>query len=219
MKIVNKKIQAIIFCGLDGSGKTTQANKLIEYFKNNKIKFHYSWLRYPNRLSLPFAAFLRIMKLSGYPIPETRRKSGISDLRSHETMKKWWKKIILSDLKMVSKSKVFEPFKKGQIVILDRFVIDTVVELAINTGEESSIEKTLKDFSILIPENSKIFFLDVDPEISYQRNKEESIPVLKSKRNLYLKLCEILHISVIDAKNSIETIHEMILKECGFSQK
>jgi len=216
---MNKKTQVIIFCGLDGSGKTTQANKLVEYFRNNKIKFHYSWMRYPNKFSLPFAAFLRIMNLSGYPIPETKKKSGIKNLSSHETLKKWWKKVVLYDLKLVSKSKVFKPLKEGHILILDRFVIDTVVELAINTGEESLIEKILQDFSILIPENSKIFFLDVEPDISYQRNKEESIEVLRRKRNLYLKLCEILNISVIDAKNSIQTIHEMILKECGFYQK
>ncbi len=77
----------IIFCGLDGSGKTTQAKKLLNYLTNENISSEYVWLRYPNFFSLPFAGFLRLLGISGYPIPEEKKSKGLKDLSSHNTLK------------------------------------------------------------------------------------------------------------------------------------
>ena len=210
MKIVNKKIQAIIFCGLDGSGKTTQANKILDYLTNKKIKSKYVWFRYPNRLSIPFAIFLRFLGISAYPIPETRKKAGIKNLFGHSTLQKIWKKILLMDFKFVSSYKVFQPIKSENLIILDRFVIDTIVELTISFGENSISKSISIDFLNLIPKNSKIFFLDIDPLISYQRNHEEAVEVLKLKKSLYLELFKSIDVNVIDGNKPIDVIHNTI---------
>ena len=95
---LKKKPNVIIFVGLDGSGKTTQAIKLCEYLKSKNIKYKYSWLRYPNRLSLPFAGFLRIFKISGYPLTEKRITQGFSNLVTHDFLKQIWKKLVFCAL-------------------------------------------------------------------------------------------------------------------------
>ena len=78
----------IIFCGLDGSGKTTQAKKLLSYLESKKISSEYVWLRYPNFFSLPIAGFLRLFGVSGYPIPEEKKSQGLDDLSTHKNLKK-----------------------------------------------------------------------------------------------------------------------------------
>ena len=208
------KFDAIVFCGLDGSGKSTQAHKLTAYLDEQKIKHSYVWLRYPNRFSLPFAALLRIMNISGYPIPESKKKSGISDLSKHKTLGQLWKTILAFDFKLSNNRKVLKPIKKNELVIVDRYVTDTIVELAVSTGA-NSVSSIAEEFLKMIPQKSQIIFLDIDPAISYERNHEEGIETLTMKRKLYLELCAMLgNVLIIDGSKSIEDIHKIILAEC-----
>ena len=206
----------IIFCGLDGSGKTTQAKKLLIYLESKKISSKYVWLRYPNFFSLPIAGFLRLFGVSGYPIPEEKKSQGLDDLSTHKNLKKLWIWSLYNDFKFVCWKKLLRPIKNKKILILDRFVIDTVVELAINTDQEDNFDSISKKFFKFIPNNSVIFFLDIDPKISYERNHEEDLITLQKKRKIYQKICKSLNISIIDGTKSIEIIHNGILTHCKF---
>jgi thymidylate kinase len=206
----------IIFCGLDGSGKTTQAKKLLRYLESKKIPSKYVWLRYPNFFSLPIAGFLRLFGVSGYPIPEEKKSQGLDDLSTHKNLKKLWIWSLYNDFKFVCWKKISTPIKKRKILILDRFVIDTVVELAINTGQEHNFDDISKKFFKFIPDNSMIFFFDIDPKISYARNHEENLITLQKKRKIYQKICKSLDISIIDGTKPIEIIHNEILVNCKF---
>ena len=206
----------IIFCGLDGSGKTTQAKKLLSYLESKKISSEYVWLRYPNFFSLPFAAFLRLFGISGYPIPEEKKIKGLDNLSTHKNLKKLWIWSLYNDFKFMCWKKISTPIKKKKILILDRFVIDTAVELAINTDQDDNFDSISKKFFKFIPNNSVIFFLDIDPKISYERNHEEDLITLQKKRKIYQKICKSLNISIIDGTKSIEIIHNGILTHCKF---
>jgi thymidylate kinase len=206
----------IIFCGLDGSGKTTQAKKLLIYLESKKISSKYVWLRYPNFFSLPIAGFLRLFGVSGYPIPEEKKSRGLNDLSTHKNLKKLWIWSLYNDFKFTCWKKISRPIKNRKILILDRFVIDTVVELAINTDQEDNFDDISKKFFKFIPDNSMIFFFDIDPKISYERNHEEDLIILQKKRKIYQKICKSLDISIIDGTKSIETIYNEILVNCKF---
>lgn len=212
---MNIKIQAIIFCGLDGSGKTTQAKKLSEFLKSKKIRYSYAWLRYPNRISLPFAGLLRLFKLTGYPLTEKRKNLGFKNLSQHPTLSKIWIQLLFYDFKLMCKIRVFDQIKGGKLLILDRYVIDTIIELAINNEETITIENLVEKFSDFIPKNSMIIFLDLKPKISYERNHEESLDILNKKRELYHKVCKYFEIQIIDADQEISKIHNEILQKCN----
>ena len=208
------KISAIIFCGLDGSGKSTQSKKLQEFFEKNNISCSHVWLRSPNRLSLPFLAVLHLLGISSSKRTVSGTKIGVTNLHAHKNLQNMWKKILFLDLKFVSWYKVNLLIKKGKISILDRFVVDALVDLAIDTCDKSVIEELASKFLNLIPKNSKIIFLDVDPKISYERNHEEELDILQQRRILYLEISKLHEMITIDAKKSIEEIHQQILKEC-----
>ena len=206
------KTSSIILCGLDGSGKTTQSKKLMEYFRNHKIDCEYIWLRYPNLLSLPFAGLLRLFNVSAFPLTQVRKNAGINNLKNHLILKKIWRRILLLDFKFVTFFKIIIPIEKGKILILDRFVIDALVDLAIITGKDE-FQKTSENFLKLIPANSKIFLLDLNPTISFERNKEEELETLITKRKLYIEIAKSNNFNIINAEQSIDTIHQEIIND------
>jgi thymidylate kinase len=211
---MRSRISAVILCGLDGSGKSTQSKKLQEYFERNNISYSYVWLRSPNRLSLPFLAILRLLGISSSKHTISGTKIGVTDLHDHKNLQNMWKKILFLDLKFVSWYKINLLIKKGKILIVDRFVIDSLVDLAIDTCKKSIIEELAPKFLRLVPQNSKIIFLDIDPKTSYERNREEELDILQKRHMLYLEISKHCVMITIDAKKSIDEIHQQILKEC-----
>lgn len=211
---MKRMFDSIIFCGLDGSGKSTQAKKLIEALKSNNIQCRYVWLRYPNVLSLPFAAFVKLLGKSVYPLSIERRKKGISNLRENNFLQKLWEFVLFSDLKFVSSYKVFQYIKKGDIVILDRYIIDSVIDLAVTSDKEEKIIELYDKFSKILPYNTKIFYFDIDAQTSFQRVHEEDVKTLEIKRKLYLILSKKFQFTVINGNDSISDIHNTILEEC-----
>ena len=212
---MHKNFDVIIFCGLDGSGKSTQAKKLQEYLQKNNIVCHYEWFRYPNKFSLPFAGFIKLLGKSVYPISEKKKKKGIKNLENHNTLSNIWKNFLLLDFKFLNYFKIIKNLKENKNLILDRFIIDTIVDLVIISGGSLSSECLIKEFSHLIPPKTKIIFLDIDPMISFQRNHEEDVETLTKKRILYHHLIKLIGGIIINAEKPIEEVHKKILSECG----
>ena len=138
------------------------------------------------------------------------------ETKSTKTGLKDERRMFLSEMDLEDSKKILDFFKKKKILILDRFVIDTAVELAINTDQDDNFDSISKKFFKFIPNNSMIFFLDIDPKISYERNHEEDLITLQKKRKIYQKICKSLNISIIDGTKSIEIIHNGILTHCKF---
>ena len=131
----NKSSLLITLCGLDGSGKTTQSTMLMDYFKKNQIKSKYVWLRAPERLTLPISLFFKSIGISKGLVTDSGKRKGVTDLSNHITLQKIWKFFLLLDLKFVSSYKIFSELKKNDILIVDRYVIDTLVDLVIDTKD------------------------------------------------------------------------------------
>ena len=210
---MSKKPQTIILAGLDGSGKTTQSKKLIQYLKSNKLNCHYVWLRYPFRLIIPFVIFLRLFNLSAYPLTIEKKKRGIQNLKNHKTLSKIWENILYLDLKIDYNKKVNNHLKKTNFVVLDRSIIDTIVDLEMITGSHGNLKNYLSKFLTLLPIQYSIFFLDIPPTLSFERNGDEDQESLSLRRELYLEVCNTLQIKKIDGTKSIEDIHMRIISE------
>jgi len=202
----------IIFCGLDGSGKSTQAKLLHKYFIKKNIDSEYIWLRYPNKFSLIIAAILRLFKMSGYPLSESKKNKGFKNLGKSLFFFNLWKKFLLFDFKIVVKKLQ----NKNHVIIIDRFVPDVVVDLIFSSENKIPSKIIIDEFFSIIPKNSKIFFINISANVSYSRNHEEDLETLEKKKIIYQKICKLFNISIIDGNKSIETIHQEILHQCGF---
>ena len=94
-----------------------------------------------------------------------------------------------------------------QLLVL---ILIVFIEFTILCGGKSISELTRNDFLNILPKHSKIFFLDIDPNTSYERNHEEDLETLKLKRRLYLELLEHVDADTINYNQSIEEIHKKI---------
>ena len=204
----------IIFCGLDGSGKSTQANLLKDFFQKHDIYSNYLWLRSPNRLSIPLVILFKLLRISYSQKTKSGNMIGVTNLENHKFLQKIWKQTLFSDLKFILKHKIDPLINSSKIPIIDRFIIDILVDLAIDTNDDSVIDELANPFLSLIPKQSKFFFLDIQPELSYERNLEESIPILERRKRLYYKISKYTDLIIIDGNKTIEEIHTQIIQEC-----
>jgi len=140
---------------------------------------------------------------------------GVTNLENHKFLQKIWKKTLFSDLKFTVKHKIEPIIDDSKIPIIDRFVIDILVDLAIDTNDDSVVDDLGQNFLSLLPKQSKLFFLDIEPKLSYERNLEESVTILERRKKLYYKISKITNLIIIDGNKSIEEIHNQIIQECN----
>jgi thymidylate kinase len=146
--------RAIIFFGPDGSGKTTQADILLQELTRKGIKCKRFWMR-----SLHTLAFLiskiAMNLLSLHNVYEFREKYAVRLRRL------WYFIELISILPLVIRFYIL--LYKGYVVIADRFIIDWIVSLAYVMRDESFINSRYAKLVLkFIPRNSLLIFLDAD---------------------------------------------------------
>ena len=172
----DKKIMydVIILVGIDGCGKSTQINLLADYFKKKGNKTKIERMRYPRGLMLGVALLAKLVGCSVYPISINREKQGIKNISNKIWLKKLLKFATYNDLKFSTWKKINRNINDENILIVDRFIVDNLVDYILATEEFSDIEKLTRKFLPLIPKKSKIIFLDIEPVTSFERRKEET---------------------------------------------
>ena len=198
------KTRTISFIGIDGSGKTTQANYLIKtlHMQGNSIKY------------IHFFSSGRIV--TGEPQPGSLISTFLQNLdkptdnRLEEFIRLLTK---LMGILLDSWLTHFHNARKyaDKIVIYDRYYYDSLVVLAFRT-------KTLKNIililSKLIPKPNIIVLFKVTPSTSVIRKAEQTIEDAEKICNLYLRLTSILPIYSLNAELSIKQLRLRIAGIC-----
>jgi len=204
--LLKRKRLLICFTGIDGTGKTTHATKIVERFKSMGIPSQYVWCNWDPKISLPFMAFIYLVT-GGY-----RRK----DYHKSRILRKIWNYIVIFDFLCIYLFKVKIPLLIGKNVVCDRYVYDMVADLMYDGLYN---EKASKILLKLIPEPDLTFMLDVPEEISGSRKSDtkhavnikesdDAIDYLRIHRKAYLGIAESLNIPVIDATREFDELHE-----------
>ncbi|MET2984888.1 hypothetical protein [Aureibaculum conchae] len=150
--------------GSDGSGKTTFLLDLEKELLKKSDKITKVWIRSPKILSKPLMAYCRLIGLTKYTtingVEYCKRNLYKSKFVSYT-----FPMLQLIDFNIkwyLHKRKL----NSDQTLLLDRFVIDTLADLMVDT-KRMDLHKTWigKKFLELIPKNSKIVILKVDEEI------------------------------------------------------
>jgi len=222
------KRKIIVLMGLDGSGKTLQANMLAEWLAARGEKAEVVWMRGESYMTAPL---IRIGKaVLGGP-REEKRGEGIADpdsyrkyTRSKQSMfrnpllRSIWRSTTLIDHYISFRRAVGRLKRDVTTVILDRYVYDSMIDIDSAFGSEGREALRLLGsvFFRLFPRPDKVLLLDLPPEESMKRKDDiPSIEYLESRRPVYHIIAEHVGASTVDATKSKEDVQTDIRREIG----
>jgi len=195
------KGKLICIIGPDGTGKTTQANLLVEHLRKQGIDCEYKWLRFHHLFSLPVLAVARLMGLSRVETLKSGRKIGYHDFHKSKFISMIYPYVLFVDTLVFMTLKVTIPMRIfDKTIVCDRFIYDTIVDLVISTGHNLlSGSEITKLYLSLIPHNCQIFMLS--GEVATLRTRRDDIKFDKALQK------RIAIYNIISRKYSISTLN------------
>jgi thymidylate kinase len=171
--------EVIYIMGIDGSGKTTVSEHIAEVLRSKGYKVEVRWLRFNHVISKPLLGLCRLLKLTRYENIDGVRVGYHEFYRSPFIA---WLFIFLQYLDAVRATRLHVNTAKGkahQVLILDRFVYDILIDLMIDTRIDKLDQTWIgRKLIALIPERSIIIpvvrsvaeLLEARPESRVDRN-------------------------------------------------
>ncbi|EKE25799.1 MAG: hypothetical protein ACD_5C00032G0007 [uncultured bacterium] len=215
-------MKIISISGLDGSGKSTQAKMLQDFFeKKGKQTYYFHAVQFsvPQALKSFFKKHCLICKLFGKCKVGSDNKPKRGSIETGEkpgVTKAGCIGISLRKIAFIIDVVRFKFLKKKltrngiDFLITDRYFYDTVVNISYleNRNTPSKIER-------YIPQADAAFYLKIQPEsiMTRPRVPEQGLQYLKDKKKLYDMFSSLWNFQIIDASLPPEKLFEKILTE------
>ena len=201
-------------CGLDGVGKTTLLERLEEELRAAGFESRRRWSRYRNYLSKPLLALLR---LTGHSRLE--RHAGIPvRVRDLRHPLRGWPFLILQALDQLIEMR-FRYRARGRILLLDRCLFDTLVDLAVETGRERFVLERLAPLLYRFAPRPHLAVLIErgEPEVRASRPDAADDPDRLRRRRLYRELAQRFALPVVANDGTLETALHRITSLLGLA--
>lgn len=191
----------LVFEGIDGSGKTTQARLLDEHLRK-KSGLNTLLVREPGGTVL------------GEKVRELVLQSGPEEIGPDTELF-----LFMASRAHLVRSKIMPALEAGRVVISDRFLWSSVVYQGISTGLQP--QEILRLGRLAAPglTVSKTFLIDIEPEQALHRVKEPNrmekrgIEYQRRVRDGFLSLAERFksRVAVIDGRGGLEAVHSRVI--------
>jgi len=211
-----KKGRLIVFSGIDGAGKSTQINLLIECFRKLGAKPTYLWTR--GGYTGPFNALKNVVRCF---MGEKAPPSGRNKQRERVINKPWvrniWLTLAIVDLIFVYGIYIRVVRMSGRVIVADRYLWDTWIDFHLNFPE-IDIDRWLlwKFLKLFSPKPDYAFLLLVPVEESLRRSMQKNEPfpdskeVIMKRLDLYQKVSSANNWNIIDCTRPIEEVSAKI---------
>ena len=200
--ILNKNY-FITFEGIDGSGKSTQANLLID--RLSSLNIENLFLREPG----------------GTTISEEIRTVLLNN-RKDEMSSRTEALLMCASRAQLTKDIIIPEMKAGKWIIADRFADSTLAYQGGGRGIDLDWLIRLNEFATYGIEPDLTFYIDIDPEVGFQRRKDLRSDRIENagvefQREIRKKYLEIVNnfsdrIVEVDGNLSVEDISKFIWK-------
>jgi len=207
-----QKPMFICITGIDGVGKTTHVNLILEHLRKKGIKCQYKWLRFHHLFSLPLLAFCRV---AGYTRVSTlggSQKCSYHEFYKSRLLSTIYPWILFFDTLLFTTIKVYIPMFFGTSIVCDRFVYDTLIDVSVATKDYKIHKKTVgKLFLKLVPKNASFVMLDLDKSTIFSRRPELKDDLTFDERyQLHHRYAFIFDVEVVLNNGTIDDINNSI---------
>lgn len=184
----------IVFSGLDGAGKSTQIEFLIDYLRNRGQLPKCIWTR--GGYTTLFNGLKNLLrKLMGGHIPPPGHSEKREQVMRSKRVQKFWLIIALLDLLRVYAFQIRFWLWSGKIIICDRYLADTFIDFKINFKNQA-IERWFLYKLVLWasprPDVSFLMLIPVEEAIKRSGRKDEPFPdspeILNKRLSMYQEL-------------------------------
>jgi thymidylate kinase len=209
--------KVICLGGGDGTGKTAHATQIIKELQTRGAKCRYEWFGQPYLLSYPFMflcnklGYTKNHKLPNHIVCQEHqywRSSALAFV---------WPWIQLLDLAVLVLLRVYLPVWRGSMVVCDRFVYDTLVEVMTDTNDPKLPEKAAGKMMLsLRPAAAVVVRLNVSAQTAFSRKND--VPderFLRVRRDNYERLSSQLHLKTVNAEEPFQTVHRSLMENFG----
>ena len=203
--------------GIDGSGKTTACEMIGKHLQAQGYEVETLWLRFNHFYSKPLLALCRLIGLTKYETVDGIRIGYHHFYRSRLVS---WLFIRLQylDAKRVFRKKIMPRMQRSgkRAIILDRYVIDILIDVSVDTGIDL-FETAWKDrFMSLQPEGTQTILIKRDYELVRQA-RPEAMPdkFFINRLKYYDQLREEHGMVIIENNESIESLENRISSLVG----
>jgi len=208
-----KKLVYLI--GIDGSGKTTNAEQLVAEGMNG-YKILYMYCQYRPILLLPFKIFAKLFLMKStnefldYDKYIKKKKDYTKKMKFLTRVYSlvWYFDYILQAWfhLLIIKS------RKADLIILDRYYLDSIVNLAclqdLNSQQMVNDAKLIGNF---LQKADLHIFLDVSEENAFSRKNDiQSVEYLKERRQKYFELAKQYNFKYINANLAKDIVYKKV---------
>jgi dTMP kinase len=202
----------ICFSGIDGTGKSTLANKLGQEISSCGYNVTYEWLRMNYLLTKPLLLFCRITGFTKRSYVNGKKIS-IHEFYKFPLLAKVIAMCHILDTFLTYILRIYIPLKYGKsIIICDRFIYDIFIDFAIEGKNQNIFKTTLFNLSKKMLTGSVQFLITVPDEIILNRRPDVLLfdPSFEERYNLYQSLIDRKELFVIENDTSIDEAFQKI---------
>jgi len=217
-------MKLIVFSGIDGAGKSTQINYLIEMLRSKGKRVKYLWVRggYAGPLS-SVKVFLK--KILGPNIVPSGRTEARAKAFQNRTIQKAFIFLAILDLIVIYCIYVRVLNVFNIVVVADRYLIDSKIDFKLNYPNVKFTDWYIwRILTRLLPSPEKHLVLTISVNESIRRSKIKNEPFpddesyLKKRLDHYLSYSQKKNLNVVDCTNDIESIRKLIWNKVNYTK-
>jgi len=206
----------IIFSGIDGSGKSTHARKLMHELKVGGKSVKYLWMRGRGRtfLSFPLLVLCRLLKITKVHTLENGVKVSEYPFYKYAPLRLLWPWLQLIDSIIYTTVLIrLSLIHSHDLLIVDRSVVDTLVDVIADTHFPYGMSILHRLFLSLLPKDSLVIILHTNEKIALSRKRDIlSEPYLIIRRKIYKDLAVNQNWQVVSTNCDFSSSHNCLLK-------
>ena len=206
----------ISFSGIDGSGKTAHATALVDAFRLGELKADYVWGRGGStgltRLLGPLKRVISPRTLAEVPADGLERRR---NRLANPVVRTGWVALVALDQMVHAWLRVWLPARLGRVIVADRYVYDTAVEVELSLPPGDRFGRRLNRLMVrLVPRPDRPFLLDVAPAVARARKPGEPWHSdLEAEARLYREIAAQHGLSQVSAAQDLEPSIDSIIRE------